>query len=87
MSLSAFNCNISLVIQEPCQGAALQLDVAQVAVRDIVCMHFLKTRACARSPLSVGGDGRADRPGHSVKYGLYGLIDLDTNKVIHIQLV
>ena len=36
------------------------------------------------TPLSVGGDGRADTPGHSAKYGLYGL---DTNKVIHIQLV
>ncbi|XP_065920854.1 THAP domain-containing protein 5-like isoform X2 [Dysidea avara] len=29
-------------------------------------------------PLTVGGDGRADSPGHSAKYGSYGVIDLDT---------
>lgn len=39
------------------------------------------------TPLSIGGDGRADSPGHSAKYGSYGIIDLDTNKVIHIELV
>ena len=32
--------------------------------------------------LSVGGDRRADSPGHSAKYGSCDLIDLDTNKVI-----
>ena len=31
--------------------------------------------------LSIGGDGRADSPGHSAKYGSYGIIDLKTNKV------
>ena len=39
------------------------------------------------SPLIVGGDGRADSPGHSAKFGSYGIIDLDTNKVLHIELV
>ena len=38
-------------------------------------------------PLIIGGDGRADSPGHSAKYGSYGIIDLVTNKVIHLQLV
>ena len=33
------------------------------------------------SPLAIGGDGRADSPGHSAKYGSYGIIDLSTNKV------
>jgi len=37
--------------------------------------------------LTIGGDGRADSPGHSAKYGSYGIIDLATNKVIHVQLV
>ena len=37
--------------------------------------------------LSIGGDGRADSPGHSAKYGSYGIIDLNTNKVLHIELV
>ena len=39
------------------------------------------------TPLSIGGDGRADSPGHSAKYGSYGIIDLHTNKVLHIELV
>ena len=39
------------------------------------------------TPLSLGGDGRADSPGHSAKYGSYGIIDLDTDKIIHIELV
>ena len=37
--------------------------------------------------LSIGGDGRADSPGHSAKYGSYGIIDLHTSKVLHIELV
>ena len=39
------------------------------------------------TPLSIGGDGRADRPGHSAKYGSYGIIDLSISKVLHIELV
>ena len=34
------------------------------------------------TPLIIRGDGRADSPGHSAKYGSYGIIDLTTNKVI-----
>ena len=37
--------------------------------------------------LTIGGDGRADSPGHSAKYGSNGIINLATNKVIHVQLV
>lgn len=39
------------------------------------------------SLLAIGGDGRADSPGHSAKYGSFGIIDLSTNKVLHIELV
>ena len=38
-------------------------------------------------PLIIGGDGRTDSPGHSAKYGSYGVIDLRTNEVLHIELV
>ena len=39
-------------------------------------------------PLIIGGDGRADSPGHSPSsYGSYGILDLTTNKVINMQLV
>ena len=37
--------------------------------------------------LTIGGDGSTDSPGHSAKYGSHGIIDLATNKVIHVQLV
>ncbi len=30
-------------------------------------------------PLSLGGDGRSDSPGHSAKYGAYTLMDLEHN--------
>ncbi|XP_067237056.1 uncharacterized protein [Chanodichthys erythropterus] len=35
----------------------------------------------------VGGDMRADFPGHSAKYGSYTMMDLHTNTVVDIQLV
>jgi solute carrier family 8 (sodium/calcium exchanger) len=40
-----------------------------------------------KESLVLGGDGRADSPGHSAKYGTYSMIELETNKVIDIQLV
>ena len=35
----------------------------------------------------VAGDGRADSPGHSAKYGCYTLVELTCNKVIDFKLV
>ena len=35
----------------------------------------------------IGGDGRADSPGHSAKHVSYGIIELTTNKVIDMHLV
>ena len=40
-----------------------------------------------RSPVIIGGDGRADSPGHSANYDSNGIIDLSTNKVLRIELV
>ena len=40
-----------------------------------------------RSPVIIGDDGRADSPGHSSKYGSYGIIDMSTNKVLYTELV
>ena len=37
--------------------------------------------------LVLGGDGRADSPGHSAKYGSYSVIDLKQSKVVDIKLV
>lgn len=35
----------------------------------------------------IGGDGRADSPGHSARFGSYTTMELRLNKVIDIQLV
>ena len=37
--------------------------------------------------LQLGGDGRADSPGHSAKYGTYSTIDLQNNVVLDVQTV
>ena len=37
--------------------------------------------------LVLGGDGRADSPGHSAKYGTYSVIDLKQSKVLDLKLV
>jgi solute carrier family 8 (sodium/calcium exchanger) len=47
---------------------------------------FSKARESGRK-LTLGGDGRADSPGHSTKFGLYTLMDLDYMKVCHFELV
>ncbi|XP_063054475.1 uncharacterized protein LOC134448750 [Engraulis encrasicolus] len=38
-------------------------------------------------PITLGGDMRADSPGHCAKYGSYTTMVLDCNKVVDIQLV
>ena len=40
-----------------------------------------------KSPVVIGADGRADSPGHSAKFGSYSIIDMSSNKVVHIELV
>ena len=30
------------------------------------------------SPLTIGGDGRCDSPGHSARFGSYGIVDIDS---------
>lgn len=37
--------------------------------------------------LVLGGDMRADSPGHSAKYGSYTMMELRMNRVIHISLI
>ena len=37
--------------------------------------------------LVLAGDGRADSPGHSAKYGSYSIIDIKKNKVVDVKLV
>ncbi|KAJ4944141.1 hypothetical protein JOQ06_012686 [Pogonophryne albipinna] len=45
-----------------------------------------KTQAEGRD-LVLGGDGRADSPGHCAKFGSYTMLELHANVVIDVQLV
>ncbi|XP_061760996.1 uncharacterized protein LOC133555687 [Nerophis ophidion] len=38
-------------------------------------------------PLVLGGDGRADSPGHSAKFGTYTTMELESNVVLDLQVV
>ena len=40
-----------------------------------------------QAAVNVGGDARCCPPGHTAKYGSYSLMDLETSKVLDIQLV
>ena len=47
---------------------------------------FQRMKAQQRN-LVLSGDGRADSPGHSAKYGSYTVIDMSCNKVMDFKLV
>ena len=40
-----------------------------------------------KKTVSLGGDMRADSPGHNAKYGSYSVMDLNTNQIVDIKLV
>jgi hypothetical protein len=40
-----------------------------------------------KGSIVIGGDMRADSPGHCAKYGSYTVMDLAGNRVIHVELV
>ncbi|KAK7904172.1 hypothetical protein WMY93_016779 [Mugilogobius chulae] len=40
-----------------------------------------------KDKIAVGGDMRADSPGHSAKFGSYTLMELESEKILDIQLV
>jgi len=63
------------------------LEPAVLAVWDTKQTELLAQCRASGNPLIIGGDGRADSPGHSAKYGSYGIINLTSNKVIHLELV
>ena len=37
--------------------------------------------------LTIGGDARMDSPGHSAKYGTYSIMDLESNKILDVQMI
>ena len=67
--------------------ASISLQPAVLSVWETKQQKLLAQCRSLGTPLSVGGDGQANSPGHSAKYGSYGIIDLTINKVIHVKLV
>ena len=49
--------------------------------------HQNKELRKEKRPLALGGDGRADSPGHSAKFGSYTVMELEKQLVIDVQLV
>ncbi|XP_062588586.1 uncharacterized protein LOC134250245 isoform X2 [Saccostrea cucullata] len=54
--------------------------------RDQQASYVQEARASGRQ-LHLGGDGRADTPGHCAKFGSYTLMDLAENVVVDLQLI
>lgn len=50
-------------------------------------MELFKELRKEKRPLILGGDGRADSPGHSAKFGSYTVVELKRKVVIDVQLV
>ncbi|XP_078495309.1 uncharacterized protein LOC108950611 [Ciona intestinalis] len=48
---------------------------------------IIKTMTTRRQPLIIGGDMRADTPGHCAKFGTYSFLELNINKIISTQLL
>ena len=48
---------------------------------------FIVILKAENSPLTLGGDGRADSPGHCAKFGAYSVMELKHKMVLDIQLV
>lgn len=49
--------------------------------------QYMEVLQAFDEPLTIGGDGRCDSPGHSAKYGSYNLMELSHNVVLDVELV
>jgi len=50
-------------------------------------LSLFQTLKARNRNLVLAGDGRADSPGHSAKYGSYTVIEMSCNKVVDFKLV
>lgn len=67
------------------QQVILQPVVVQVWQKHQQCI--LGTLHAEKRKLILGGDGRADSPGHCAKYGAYTMMELEANLIVDLQLV
>ncbi len=50
-------------------------------------MNLVRVLQAFDEPLSLGGDGRSDSPGHCAKYGAYTLMDLEHNVILDVGVL
>ena len=50
-------------------------------------MVYLEALKKLGKPLVIGGDARADSPGHCAKFGSYTVMDLEHHHILNIELV
>lgn len=50
-------------------------------------LSFISRMKNLKKKLILSGDGRADSPGHSAKYGCYTVVEMTCNKVVDYKLV
>ncbi|XP_067305463.1 uncharacterized protein [Pseudorasbora parva] len=75
-------------ISEPCfHKHQAKLLIPTINWQWKIMQDDLIEKAIADGAVTLGGDMRADSPGHSAKYGSYTMMDLRANRVIDIQLV
>uniref|UniRef100_A0A1X7UA90 Uncharacterized protein n=1 Tax=Amphimedon queenslandica TaxID=400682 RepID=A0A1X7UA90_AMPQE len=63
------------------------LNPAIFQIWDMNQQSYFAQLAQEGKPLVLGGDGRADSPGHFAKFGSYSLVELNHNIVLDICLV
>ena len=63
------------------------LQPAIVNVWDRMQHNLVEKLTEAGQPLVIGGDARNDSPGHTAKYGSYTFLEVNLNKILHVELV
>ena len=49
--------------------------------------YYIQDIVASEDQIVIGGDGRADTPGHSAKFGSYSIMNLEESIVLGVQLV
>lgn len=76
--------SISLRTFDLMQSTYLNLSVSKIWSKN---QSQMLNKLKGKPDLALGGDGRCCSPGHTAKYGSYTIMDLETSKVLDMQLV
>lgn len=86
------SCNIFRLLNIPCISKQTHYKHVRNIVLPSIYNFYKKEQddlleSLKMKQVILGGDMRADSPGHCAKYGSYVTMDLETNKIIHIELL